>query len=159
MAFKDKYTTSVHGRRLGLQAMTTPVTGGSHGTVDFLVGPEAVRMGLTTSPSTSTNLKAYGVADIVGTSADSSSVFTIDPPIPGVPVFLYFRSTGNTACYVKTANDETIHSTIGSSHTTIKSTVGGVVQLVGLTTAKWAAIGLTSGTSSNSGGFAPTTST
>lgn len=159
MAFKDKYTTSVHGRRLGLQAMTTPETGSNHGKVDFIVGAEAVRMGLTTSPSTGTNLKAYGVMDIAGTSADSSSVFTIDPPIPGIPVFLYFRSTGDTGCYVKTANSETIHSTIGSSHTTIKSTIGGVLQLIGLTTAKWAAIGLTSGTSSNAGGFTPTTST
>lgn len=159
MAFKTKYTTSLHGRRFGLQRMTTPETGSAHGAVDFLVGAEAVRMGLTTAPTTSTNLKSYGVADIAGTSADSSSVFTLDPPIPGIPVFLYFRSTGNTACYVKTANSETIHSTIGSSHTTIKSTIGGVAMLVGLTTAKWASLGITSGTSSNAGGFTVTTST
>ena len=158
MAHGNKITTSLHGRRLGLQRMSTGETGG-RASVEFLVGSDDFRVGVSTAETTSTNLQPFGVSHIKGTSADSSSVFTLDPPIPGVEKVLYFNSTGNTACYVKTANSEVIHSTIGSSHTTIKSTIGGMVRLVGVTTGIWAAQGITSGTSSNAGGFAVTTST
>jgi len=149
---------SIKGRRLGLQR----VTSGSHGgrkDAEFLLGPDSIRHGVSTAESTATNILPYGVSHILGSSAASSSVFTLDPPIPGVEKTLYFGSTGNIGCYVKTKNGETIHSTIGSSHTTIKSTIGGVCRLIGVTTAVWAGIGLTSGTSSNNGGFALTTST
>lgn len=158
MAYGNKITTSKHGRRLGLQRMSTAETGGRLPT-EFLVGPDDFRQGVSTAETTSSNLQAFGVSRVAGTSADSSSVFTLDPPIPGVVKTLFFPSTGNTACYVKTANAETIQTTLGSSHTTIKSTIGGVCQLVGVTTALWAGIGITSGTSSNAGGFALTTST
>lgn len=157
MAYGNKITTSKHGRRLGLQAMSTGETGGSK--AEFLVGPDEFRVGVSTAETTSTNLKPHGISHIRGTSADSSSVFTLEAPIPGVTKTLYFNSTGNTACYVKTAGGETIHSTIGSSHTTIKSTIGGMCMLTGVTTAIWASLGITSGTSSQAGGFAVTTST
>lgn len=158
MAYSDNVNTSIYGRRLGLQKLTTALNGGrvEH---EYLVGPDGFRNGVTTSETTSTNILPFGVSHIKGTSADSSSVFTLDPPVPGVSKDLYFNSTGNTACYVKTKNDEVIHSTIGSSHTTIKSTIGGLVRLIGVTTAIWASLGITSGTSSQAGGFAVTTST
>ena len=156
--FASKFFTSVLGRRLGLQILSTVETN-SRLPAEFIVGPEQVRMGVTTNESTGTNMLPYGVSHVVGTSADSSSVFTVEPPIPGVEKTLYFNSTGNTACYVKTKNAETIHTTIGSSHTTIKSTIGGVVRLIGVTTAIWAGLGITSGTSSQAGGFGVTTST
>jgi len=158
MAYSNNITMSLHGLRLGLQMLTTARHGGrvAH---EYLVGPEAFRLGVTTNESTGTNILPHGISHVVGTSADSSSVFTLDPPVPGVEKVLYFNSTGNTACYVKTKNSETIHTTIGSSHTTIKSTIGGMCRLVGVTTAIWAGIGITSGTSSNAGGFTLTTST
>jgi len=159
MAFANKILTSLHGRRFGLQRMSTAETGGSRGAKEFLVGPEALRLDNSTAETTSVNLHPYGISHVKGTSADSSSVFTLDPPIPGVEKTLYFPSTGNTACYVKTANSETIQTTLGSSQTTIKSTIGGMCRLVGVTTAIWAGLGITSGTSSNAGGFALTTST
>ena len=158
MAFANKILTSLHGRRFGLQRMTTAETGG-RAAAEFLVGPEALRKGVSTAETTATNLQAFGFSHVKGTSADSSSVFVLDPPIPGVIKTLFFPSTGNTACYVKTANAETIQTTLGSSQTTIKSTIGGVCQLIGVTTAIWAGLGITSGTSSNAGGFALTTST
>lgn len=157
MAYGDKITTSKHGRRLGLQSMSTAETGGSKS--EFLVGPDDFRVGVSTAETTSTNLKPYGVSHVLGTSADSSSVFTLEAPIPGVEKILYFPSTGDTAVYVKTAGSETFHSTLGSSGTTIKSTIGGVLRLTGVTTAVWAVGGLTSGTSSQAGGFAVSTST
>lgn len=158
MAFRNKILTSLHGRRFGLQRMTTGETGGSDD-AEFLVGPEALRLGVTTAETTAANLQAFGISHVKGTSADSSSVFVLDPPIPGVIKTLFFPSTGNTACYVKTANAETIQTTLGSSQTTIKSTIGGVCQLIGVSTAIWAGLNLTSGTSSQAGGFALTTST
>ena len=158
MAFRNKILTSLHGRRFGLQRMTTAETGGADD-AEFLVGPEALRMGVTTAETTAANLQAFGVSQVRGSSADSSSVFTLDPPIPGVTKTLHFPSTGNTACYVKTANSETIQTTLGSSQTTIKSTIGGVCQLIGITTALWAGLNLTSGTSSQAGGFTLSTST
>jgi hypothetical protein len=159
MSFNNKILTSLFGRRVGLQRMSTAESGGSRGTQEYLVGPEALRPNVSTAETTSTNLHPFGVSHVRGTSADSSSVFTLDPPIPGVEKTLYFPSTGNTACYVKTANSETIHTTLGSSHTTIKSTIGGMCRLVGVTTAIWAALDITSGTSSQAGGFTVSTST
>lgn len=159
MSFETKYTTSVHGRRLGLQRMTTPESGGSHGSKDFLVGPEAVRVNVTTAGSTGTNLKAFGVSILAGTSAASSAVYTIDPPIPGVRVTIVNNSSGNGPMYIKTKNSETINTTAGTSFTTIKTSAGGSFELVGVTTAVWAGPGLTTGTSSNGSGFVFTTST
>lgn len=154
----SKVITSVHGRRLGLSVLSSGESGNSK-KLEFLVGPDAFRNLVSTAETTSTNLSPSGYSHVRGTSADSSSVFTIDPPIPGVEKTLYFNSTGNTACYVKTANSETFHSTVGSSHTVLKSTIGGIARLIGVTTAIWGLLGVTSGTSSNAGGFSLTTTT
>lgn len=158
MAYRNSVHTTIHGTRLGLQKVTTAQHGGRLER-EYLVGAETLRHGVTTSESTGTNLLADGFSHVRGTSADSSSVFVLDPPIPGVEKTLYFNSTGNTACYVRTKNSEVIHTTLGSSHTTLKSTIGGVARLIGVTTGIWAGIGITSGTSSNAGGFTLTTST
>lgn len=159
MAFKDKYTTSVHGRRLGLQAMSTPETGSNHGRLDFVVGPEEIRVDVTTDESTGTNLKPFGVSVLPGTSAASSCVYTIDPPIPGVRKYIV-GTTANGPFLVKTANNEQIFTTAGTSFTTVEiSSIGGGFEMVGLTTAIWLGLNLTSGTSSNASGFSLTTST
>lgn len=157
MAFGNKITTSKHGRRLGLQSMSTAETGGSKS--EFLVGPDDFRVGVNTAESTGTNLKAHGVSINLGTSAGSSAVYTLEPPIPGVRKVIS-GSSANGPVYVKTAGGETLLSTLGSSHTTVKiSSLGGAFELVGVTTAQWLALHLTSGTSSNASGFALTTST
>ena len=158
MAYGNKILTSLFGRRLGLQRMTTSESGGS-APQEYLVGPDALRVGVTTAETTSVNLPAHGVSVIPGTSADSSAVYTLDPPIPGVRKTIQ-GGEDNGPVYVKTANDETIVSTVGSSHTTVEvSSLGGVLELMGLTTAVWLGIGLTSGTSSQASGFGLTTST
>lgn len=155
MAFTDKILTSLFGRRLGLQPMSTAVSGSGRAgsNPDFIVGAEAVRMGVTTAETTSNNMPAYGVSFL--TSAVSSGVFTLDPPIPGVDKVLHFGTSGATV-YVKTANNETFQSSLGSSFTTFKSTqnVIGTVRLTGLTTALW---GVQPGLSSAS--FSLTTTT
>lgn len=159
MAFKSNILTSLFGRRIGLQLMTTAQTGGNSGAKEFLVGPEALRVETSTAETTSTNLNPFGISVCPGTSAASSAVYTLDPPIPGVAKYIA-GGTANGPIYVKTANSETIISTVGSTFTTVKvSSVGGTFELIGLTTAAWLARGLTSGTSSQASGFSLTTST
>lgn len=158
MAFNSKILTSIFGRRLGLQRMSSSETGGA-GVSEFLVGPDDYRVGVSTAETTSVTLNAHGVSVNLGTSAGSSAVYTLEPPIPGVRKVIS-GSTANGPVFIKTANAETIISTLGSTHTTVKiSTLGGAFELIGLSTSQWLALGLTSGTSSNASGFALTTST
>lgn len=156
MNYGDKIITSVYGRRLGLQNSSSGQFGTSK-RIDLLVGPDAFRS-LVTTETTATNLSACGISKISGSSAASSSVFTLDPPIPGVDKTLWFTSTGDKNCYVKTANSETFQSTMGSSFTTLQCTAGGLVRLVAVSTAIWLA-SITSGTSSQGGGILQTTTT
>jgi hypothetical protein len=144
MSWSSLLNTSILGRRLGLQIATTNVSGsGASGrTVDLLVGPEELKRGVTTAESTGTNLAAWGVSFVPGTSASSSAVYTLDPPIPGVQKFINFNSTSQGPIYVKTANGETFNSTQGTTFTVLKSTNNqvGVISLMGLTTATWGLI-------------------
>ena len=144
MAFETKYTTSVHGRRLGLQKMSTTETGGSY-RKDFLVGPEDLRRNVSSAQTTGTAIQAFGISFLNGTSAASSSVYVLDPPIPGVRKTVVF-SSANTPQYLKTKNAETIRTSADSTvATVISSTLTGcVVELIGLTTGLWGL--LTNGT-------------
>lgn len=137
MAWQNLITTTLFGRRFGLQQLTTSQSGGLK-QADFLVGAEAVKHGVTTAETTSANLPAYGVS---GLGAVSSGVYTLDPPIPGVQKFLSFAST-SLGSYVKTANGETFQSSQGTTFSVLKSTqnVVGTVQLVGLSTGVWAVL-------------------
>lgn len=159
-AWADKITTSIFGRRLGLQVMTSGQMGsGRAGDAEFIVGPDGHRASVTTAESTGTNVAAYGLSRLPGTSAGSSAVYTIDPPIPGVRKIV-MGSTDNGPVFMKTANSETIQTTAGSSYTTVKiSSLGSGFEMIGLTTAIWLALGLTTGTSSQASGFSLTTST
>lgn len=140
----NRLVTTIFGRRLGLTPLSSAQSGsGRTGeTPDLLVGPEALQNGINAG-STARNLPAYGVSNISGTSAASSSVYTLDPPIPGVPVWLNFNSSANAPAYVKTANGETIVSSQGTTFSVIKSTNGaanGLLGLMGITTSVWSAI-------------------
>ena len=158
MPYGSQILTSIYGRRLGLQAMSTGQTGGRLAR-EYLVGPDAFRVGVTTAESTGTNLTPDGVSNLVGTSAASSAVYVIDPPIPGVRKTINIGTTANGPIYLKTKNAETFNTTLGTSFTTIKSSAGGFYELVGLTTAVWGALNISSGTSSNGSGHVLTTST
>lgn len=144
MAYGDKITTSKHGRRLGLQLMSTAASGGSFGQQEFLVGPEALRTNVSTADTTSSGVRAFGGTILVGTSAASTPVYTLDPPIPGVRKTILFGST-DSAIYLKTKNGEYIYgSSIGSSATVIRSSGGGTIVLEGMSTAIWAALSISS---------------
>lgn len=156
--YGNKINTSLYGRRFGLQLLTTALNGGRK-LHDYLVGPDALRAPVTTGETTATNLDPFGVSAMTGSSAASSSVYTIDPPVPGVMKVISISDTANGPIYLKTKNSETFVTTLGTSFTTIKTSAGGAFLLAGVTTAVWAAIGITSGTSSNGSGFVLTTST
>ncbi len=138
MSWTDRIVTSIFGRRLGLQPLTSGISGGK--VFDLLVGAEAVRHANTTAETTSTNLAPYGHSYL--TSAASSGVYTLDPPVPGVMKHVTFGTSGATI-YMKSANSETFITTQGTSQTVLKSTqnVPFSISLVALTTASWAVIG------------------
>lgn len=136
MAYNGNITTSKHGRRLGLQLMSTVQTGGNRGAQEFLVGPEAFRVGVTTDDSTSVNIHPFGISMLDPSSAASSQVYTLDPPIPGVQKIIY--GSTSAAAYIKTANSELIKSTVGATQTVIALPAAGhTITLTGVTTALW----------------------
>lgn len=152
--------TSIHGRRLGLQKLSSNASGSNHGTREFLVGPDAYRENVTTSNSTATNVRAWGVQYLPSSSVGSSQVYSLDPPIPGITVTVVNSTKGTIYLRASTDASITVWSTQESSACVIKaSSHGGIYQLVGISTARWGGIGLTSGTSSNSGTFITSTST
>lgn len=160
--FATQAIIHVQGRQLGLQYATSGITGASSVNgpkYDLLTGPDAMRQETTTANTTAANIKAVGTAWLQGTSAASSAVYTIDPPIPGIRKTLIF-SVANGPLYVKTANGETFISSMNSTMSVLKgSSFGGVVELQGVTTAIWAVLNVTSGTSANASSFAFTTTT
>lgn len=158
MAYGSNILTSIYGRRLGLQALTTAANGGRL-PAELLVGPDDFRVAVTTAESTGTNLLPYGYSNLVGTSAASSAVYVIDPPIPGLRKIINIGTTLNGPIYLRTKNSETFNTTLGTTFTTIKSSAGGFYEMVGFTTAIWGLINVTSGTSSNGSGHVLTTST
>jgi hypothetical protein len=158
MGWNSKILTSLWGRRFGIELQSSGASGGNQGAVDYLVGPEDLRRTVSTSETTGTNVAAYGISHLPGTSVGSSSVYTIDPPVPGVRKTI--RASTQAVTYLKTANSETIVSTQNSSGTTVAcSTVGGAFELIGYTTGVWLGFGLTSGTSAKAGSFIVSAST
>lgn len=137
MPYGNKITTSKHGRRLGLQQMSSSESGGSYGNKEFLVGPEDLRAGVSTGAVNSDTLPAYGISRL-SASAGSSAVYTLDPPIPGV--MKHISVTANSSSiYIATKNDETFVSSAGTTEAAWKSTAGavGTLTFMGLTTGIW----------------------
>lgn len=140
---------SLYGRRIGLLPMSSAQSGTGRtglGAVDFIVGPEDLRRGVTTNETTGVNVPAWGVSFLNGTTAASSSVYVLDPPIPGVRKTIVF-SSANTPMYLRTANAETFRTSADSTIATVISSTltGAVVELIGITTGIWGL--LTNGTS------------
>jgi len=138
MAFADRINESIRGRNLGFEFLSS----GKHGTQKtgkLLVGPEAAREYHSTGETTGTNMPAFGVSVLNASSAGSSQVYVLDPPIPGLTKKLVFNSTIATL-YARTANaSEVIVSSGTSAATVIKSTqnVIGFVHALAVTTAMW----------------------
>jgi len=156
MPYGNNILTSIYGRRLGLQAFSTAQSGAAVN-AEFLVGPDGLRLGLTTNESTGTAMNPAGVSVLVGTSVASTPVFTLAPPIPGVKKVVVFGST-DSALYAKAASGCAIAGTsLGTTGATaIRSSGGGAIELMGRTTALHDALGVSS-TAVNGLGFQATT--
>lgn len=139
MAYEGFITKSLYGRQCALQQMSTSATGSGRAGLNptFIIGSEDIRKASTTNDTTGVNLVAYGQSYLQGTSASSSSVYVLDPPIPGVHKVLAFNVT-NQPMYVKTANGEVFLTSAGSTFTVLKGAAG-VIDLIGITTAIWGA--------------------
>lgn len=154
MYFATRLFTSVHGRRLGLTRESSAQHGGA-GFRDYLTGDvmDAIKPQTSSAASTGTDLKPFGAWFLPTSSAGSSQVYTIEPPIPGVPVTVM----GGTASevFLKSKNSEVFVTSGGSSFTVINpSSLGFTLHLVGMTTAMWGVIN-----GSTAAGHAYTTST
>jgi hypothetical protein len=155
--------TTLFGRRLGLQQLSTNQSGtGLAGRLpEFVVGAEDIRKDSTTSESTATYLKAYGASLLTtGLSADTTAVFRIDPPIPGVGKVITWGSTtiGTMGSKIfvtaSTGGGAGFQTSGGSSFTCVASSAGAVLSLFGVSTSLWAVLNGTTGA-----GFTYTTST
>ena len=163
MPYGNSINTTIFGRRMGLQVMSTNQTGtGLAGRQpEFLVGPEDIRKEVTTGDSTATSLKAWGNTVLsTNLSADATAIFRLDPPIPGVEKTIAWMSTtiGTLSAKIfvtnSTGGGAGFQTSGGSSFTCVASSAGAVLKLIGLTTALW---GVISGTTAS--GFTYTTST
>jgi hypothetical protein len=136
-------TTSIHGKRLGLNMVSTGVSGGTKPS-EFLVGPDDFRRNVVTA-STDANIPAYGVS-LLSTSTTASStntIFTIDPPIVGVKKTLWWSSTNSaTNAVILVTTGAVFHSSCSSSATKLGSSAnfGGTIELIGLTTSMYGII-------------------
>lgn len=144
MAFNSGYITSIFGRRLGLQELSSAQSGGTRTPKpEYLVGPDALRQAVTTAETTSNNLYPHGVSYL--TTSVSSGVYTLDPPVPGVPKTLVFGTSGADPQYVRASTDASIVfvSSQGSTFSVLSSsqTIRSAVTLMGVTTAIWQVIG------------------
>ena len=155
MSYAANITKSLFGRQLGLQQMSSGQIGSSH-PHDLLVGPEALRKGISTSVSTAQVVPPFGLRNL---STVSSGVHTLGAPIPGVEVTIY--TSGGATEFVKTQNSETLESSRGSSFTVARFVAQSVLHLVGISTARWLIMGMggDSGDSANGPAITLATST
>lgn len=156
MPYGNNILTSIYGRRLGLQRFDTAQSGAAI-PAEFVVGPDDIRLGLTTNESTGTSMAPAGISVLVGTSAASTPVFTLAPPIPGVRKIVVFGST-DSAIYAKAPTGSAIQGTsLGATACgAIRSSGGGAVELMGITTASFATLQVSS-TAVNTVAFQATT--
>ena len=160
MSYERLINTTLLGNRLGLQKLTSAIHGIT-APAEVLVGAEAVRGRASTADTTATGLAPFGVSLLTtGLSADTTSVFRLDPPVPGVEKTLVWGSTtvGTMGSKIfvtnSTGGGAGFQTSGGSSFTCVASSAGAVMRLMGVTTALWAVI---NGTTAS--GFTFTTST
>lgn len=154
MPYNRLITTTIHGSRLGLVKPSSNATGGAVGSFEYIAGPSFVRSQGSSAASTGTDIPPFGAYYLPTSSAGSSQVYVVEPPIPGSPTLWLTGSTASEV-YVRTKNSETLITSGGSSFTTINpSSLGFCIGLTAITTAVWGVIN-----GSTAAGHAYTTST
>jgi hypothetical protein len=137
---RNQFLTAIHGRRLALDPN------------DFLVGPKALReqvegwnaAGSTvTSTSVATALSAWGVSLLGSSGASGTTAYTLAAPVPGVRKTLFIPTTGYAVVLTSGAgafvcSTASVTSTYGTITFAGK---GNFLELLGLTTSLWGALG------------------
>ena len=170
MANNAKIQTSIHGRRLGLQVVSSSVIGSSVGsaitpkvtqTGDILCGPDAFNEAVSTAETTTYTIVPWGLSEITtATGGTTNSVFQLGKPIPGVSKYVTFLSsnTATNMISLRASSDATVcfESSVGSTMCVLASSAGGriTVMMIGLTSTSWGIIGF-----STANGLSLTTST
>ena len=124
---RNKILTSIHGRRLGLDAD------------GFLAGAKPVRQVVTnaTSDTTGTAIPNHGIASVATTTDDG---WTLTDPVPGIGVRIATAST-STGTHTITPAAATIISTNGIAGSAIAMvSQGAYIELMGLSTSVWAVV-------------------
>ena len=143
---RSQILTQIFGRRLGL----TPGNS-SDSAAEYLAGFKAVRMGISgvtsgstiVSTSVSTPLPAFGISLIGASGASGTTAYLLAAPVPGVRKYLFNPTTGlavvgTTDAGAFVASSGSITSTYGILTFAGK---GANIELMGLTTALWGAMG------------------
>jgi len=131
--YRSRIRTSIYGDRLALDDDGA------------LVGPFALKQGLTTLGSTATQIPAHGLTIL---NAAAASTYVLDPPMLGVEKMLMQSSNGTSHNIITGTSNIKIISTFGSTQQRVcLQSSGDFVRLVGMSTAQWAVVGLTAGVS------------
>ena len=131
--YRSRIRTSIYGDRLALDDDGA------------LVGPFALKLGLTTLGSTATQIPAHGLTVL---SAAAASTYVLDPPMVGVEKVLMQSSNGTSHNIITGTSLIKIISTFGSSQQRVcLQSSGDFVRLMGVSTGQWAVVGLTAGVS------------
>ena len=129
--YRSRIRTSIYGDRLALDDDGA------------LVGPFALKLGLTTLGSTATQIPAHGLTTL---NAVAASTYVLDPPMVGVEKVLMQSSNGTSHNIITGTSNIKIISTFGSTQQRVcLQSSGDFVRLMGVSTAQWAVIGLTAG--------------
>lgn len=150
--------TSIYGRRLGLGFLSTGQAASSKNAFDLLQGMDDIRRPISTGPTTGTPEDPTGISYLVGTSAASTPVYQLAPPIPGVRKTIFFGST-DSAIYIRpsVATHAFAGTSLGNTGCgAIRSSGGGYVMLEGLTTSLYGVVNVSS-TAVNGVAFQATT--
>lgn len=152
-ALRNSILTSVHGRRLGLNAN------------EFMVGPKdlAIATQSLTSGSTATQVTNYGLTMLdvtTGAASTASSLgtteagcqWTMAAPEPGArKILMKVSSTGGSTMPVVVQFGTGVtgynSSFLSTATGVMLNAVGQVVSLLGVTTAKWLVLSLSTGAS------------
>jgi hypothetical protein len=123
---------------LGIQSLSSAESGGGNGNQFFLAGQVAdIRLDVTTAETTATNLKAHGVSWLGTTSTGNGTVYTLDPPIPGITKHIALTcGASDGPVYIKTGGP-TIETSAGSTYQTIKLSTRQYCELLAVSTGRW----------------------
>ena len=131
--YRSRFRTTIYGDRLALDDD------------GMLVGPPALKLGLSTLGSTANNLPAHGITYL---NAAAASTYVLDPPMVGVEKVIIQVGQGTSHAVITGTSNVKIVSTLGSSQQRLAfQSTGDWARLIGLSTAAWGLIGLNAGVS------------